>query len=52
MKTRGFLDFKGDSFIKGINGIMLRLLDNAPPLFIINCLLLSLMETMLQIRNY
>lgn len=43
LKGRGFADFRGDAFIKGINGIMLRLLDNSPPLFIINCLLLNLL---------
>lgn len=42
LRLKGFTDFKGDSFIKGINGVMLRILDNSQPLLLVNCLLLNL----------
>jgi hypothetical protein len=51
LRMRGMTDFKSDSFIKGINGVMLRLLDNSNPLLLINCLLLNLIETIIQIKN-
>jgi hypothetical protein len=49
-REKGYHDFKGDCFIKGINGVMLRLLDNSMPLLLINILLLILMETIVEIR--
>jgi hypothetical protein len=51
LREKGYNDFKGDCFIKGINGVMLRLLDNSMPLLLINILLLILMETIIQFRS-
>ena len=39
LHDRGYNDLKSDCFIKAINGIMLRILDHTPPLFVVNILL-------------
>lgn len=51
LKSRGYTDFKSDTFIKGVNGVMLRILDNSLPLLLVNTILLNLVETLVLIKN-
>lgn len=39
LQEKGYTEIKSDCFIKSINGIMLRILDNTPSLFVITLLL-------------
>ena len=46
LKSKGY-EIKGDIFIKGVNGVMLRILDNSQPLFIFNIFMKMLINVIM-----
>ena len=46
LKSKGY-EIKGDIFIKGVNGVMLRILDYSQPLFIFNIFLRMLINVIM-----